>query len=297
MKKALLLVVAGVMSLSLLTGCGKSEEEKASDEIAQHLREEAAEDGVDLDEMIQDEMDAYEQGQQEFQDKQASKEEFNAALAEKYDGKLGELKAKYDASTDPEEIEKTAKEYNEVLSEKAQDYYDYFGSHYWVVSREDQYILRKEYLAKMAYVGVFQEYKNDYNIINAYVYNESVIDDNSHVLVEDTTDVVIVLKHEDEYSNCDKMLFIIDGVTTMEMTTNDIDGDPFVIAEINSNEICVNPTTSFIEYCFDYTGDSLEFIRKTDEGEIYRLEDPYNEGVIYFSEDAEFESLIDSLKS
>lgn len=295
MKKALLLIMVGMMSFGMLTGCGKSDAEKAADETGDHLREEAAEDGVDLDAMIQDEMDAYEEGQKEFQEKQASKEEFDAELAEKYDGKLGELKAKYDASTDPSEIEEITKEYNEVLSEKAQDYYDYYGFHYWVVSREDQYILRKEYLAKMAYVGVFQECKNDYNIIKAYVYNKSVIDDNSHVLVEDTTDVVIVLKHEDEYSNCDKMLFIKDGVTTMEMTTSDIEGKIFDIAEINSNEICVNPTTDFTEYCFDYTGDSLEFIRKTDEGEIYRLEDPYNEGVIYFSEDAEFESLIDSL--
>lgn len=286
MKKALLLVVAGVMSLSLLTGCGKSEEEKASDEIAQHLREEAAEDGVDLDEMIQDEMDAYEEGQQEFQDKQASKEEFNAALAEKYDGKLGELKAKYDASTDPEEIEKTAKEYNEVLSEKAQDYYDYHGFHYWGGAREEQYILRMDYLAKIAYVTIYPEYRNDYSRIDMYTTDETVKDENSFALIEDQSDVVIVLSNPDEYSNIDKMIVIKNGTDVMELDTGDVDGQPLEIYQVNGSEIIVIPPTQFRRYVFDYSGDDMKLIKVAEEGTIYDLENDYHQDVYCgFTED------------
>ena len=37
MKKILVMVLVGVIGMSVFTGCGKSEEEKAMDEIGQHL--------------------------------------------------------------------------------------------------------------------------------------------------------------------------------------------------------------------------------------------------------------------
>ena len=49
MKKILAMVLVGVIGMCIFTGCGKSEEEKAMDEIADHLRDEAAADGVDID--------------------------------------------------------------------------------------------------------------------------------------------------------------------------------------------------------------------------------------------------------
>ena len=48
-----------MMVLGGLAGCGKSEEEKAMDEIAEHLRDEAAADGVDLDKMVEEEAEKY----------------------------------------------------------------------------------------------------------------------------------------------------------------------------------------------------------------------------------------------
>ena len=48
MKKLIAIVIVGIMSLSLLTGCGgkKTEEQQAVEEIRQHMQDEAAEDGV-----------------------------------------------------------------------------------------------------------------------------------------------------------------------------------------------------------------------------------------------------------
>ena len=59
MKKFLVMVLVGVIGMSALAGCGKSEEEKANDEIAQHLRDEAAADGVDIDKMVEEEAEKY----------------------------------------------------------------------------------------------------------------------------------------------------------------------------------------------------------------------------------------------
>ena len=58
MKKLLVMILVGVMTMGVLTGCGKSEEEKAMDEMASHIIDEAAEDGVDLEEMLEEEYEA-----------------------------------------------------------------------------------------------------------------------------------------------------------------------------------------------------------------------------------------------
>ncbi len=49
MKKRIALVLIGMISLSMLTGCGskKTEEQKAKEEIRQHLQEEAASAGAE----------------------------------------------------------------------------------------------------------------------------------------------------------------------------------------------------------------------------------------------------------
>ena len=59
MKKILVMVLVGIIGMSALAGCGKSEEEKAMDEVAEHLRDEAAADGVDLDKMVEEEAEKY----------------------------------------------------------------------------------------------------------------------------------------------------------------------------------------------------------------------------------------------
>ena len=61
----LMMLLAGTMSIGALVGCGKSEE-KAADEIADHVREEAAADGVDIDKMIAGEQAGYEERQAEI---------------------------------------------------------------------------------------------------------------------------------------------------------------------------------------------------------------------------------------
>ena len=61
MKKLFVMVLVGIMAMSVLTGCGKSEEEKAMDEMASHIIEEAAADGVDLKKVLEEEYKAYEE--------------------------------------------------------------------------------------------------------------------------------------------------------------------------------------------------------------------------------------------
>ena len=61
MKKLFVMVLVGFMAMSVLTGCGKTEEEKAMDEMASHIIEEAAADGVDLKKVLEEEYKAYEE--------------------------------------------------------------------------------------------------------------------------------------------------------------------------------------------------------------------------------------------
>lgn len=58
MKRVFAFVLVMILLLSL-AACGKSEEEQAQNEIYEHMKEEAAEDGVDLDALIASEQAAY----------------------------------------------------------------------------------------------------------------------------------------------------------------------------------------------------------------------------------------------
>ena len=133
MKKAIALTVIGVMCLALLAGCGSkekkeeqtaaegpamTEEQAAMEEIQQHVMEEAAADGVDLQGMLEQEAaesqartDAREQ---EREERQASKEELD-----EYYNPL--LQAEYDALITAVTAEDTiahGDKYNEILAER-----------------------------------------------------------------------------------------------------------------------------------------------------------------------------------
>lgn len=79
MKKMLLMLLVGVIGVNMLTGCGKSDEGKAVDEIAQHVRDEAAADGVDIDKMLEEEKEQYEE---QYQTEMDEVERRNAAKVE-----------------------------------------------------------------------------------------------------------------------------------------------------------------------------------------------------------------------
>ena len=114
MKKILVMVLVGVIGMSALVGCGKSEEEKANDEIAQHLRDEAAEDGVDIDKMVEEEAEKY-NAELEAGNKQiANENEFKESLKNNEMVPLREQSEIYFNATDSETVKKAAEEFNKA---------------------------------------------------------------------------------------------------------------------------------------------------------------------------------------
>lgn len=93
MKRAFVFVLAMILLFSL-AACGKSEEEQAQNEIYEHMKEEAAQDGIDLDALLASEQAAYEERHQEFLEEQAQAQDFQAARVAPL---LDELEAAYGA--------------------------------------------------------------------------------------------------------------------------------------------------------------------------------------------------------
>lgn len=117
MKKILAMVLVGVIGMSIFTGCGKSEEEKANDEIAQHLRDEAAADGVDIDKMLEEDAAKYstevEAGNQAIYDRN----EFIEQLKNNEMVVLREQYEIYSNATDSETVKKASEEFNKAFDE------------------------------------------------------------------------------------------------------------------------------------------------------------------------------------
>lgn len=114
MKKILAMVLVGVIGMCIFTGCGKSEEEKAMDEIADHLRDEAAADGVDIDKMVEEEAEKYnaelEAGNKEI----ANMNELIESLKNNEMVPLREQSETYFNATDSETAKKAAEEFNKA---------------------------------------------------------------------------------------------------------------------------------------------------------------------------------------
>ena len=116
MKKLLVMILVGVMTMGVLTGCGKSEEEKAMDEMASHIMDEAAEDGVDLEEMLEEEYEAYEERHEENMKEIEEHNDFAALMQEEVKKPVSAWEA-YMASTTSKDIIANAKEYNKAYDE------------------------------------------------------------------------------------------------------------------------------------------------------------------------------------
>ena len=106
-----------MMVLGGLAGCGKSEEEKAMDEIAEHLRDEAAKDGVDLDNMVSEEAEKYNSELEAGNKAIANENEFKESLK---NNEMVPLKEQYEIylnATDSATAKKAAKEFNKAYDE------------------------------------------------------------------------------------------------------------------------------------------------------------------------------------
>lgn len=113
MKKLFVMVLVGIMAMSVLTGCGKSEEEKAMDEMASHIIEEAAADGVDLNKVLEEEYKAYEERHEQNMKELEEKKEFALEKEEAVKEPVSAYQA-YMNSTTSQDIIANAEKYNEA---------------------------------------------------------------------------------------------------------------------------------------------------------------------------------------
>ena len=142
MKKILVMVLVGIIGMSALAGCGKSEEEKAMDEVAEHLRDEAAADGVDLDKMVEEEAEKYIAELEAGNKAIANENEFKESLK---NNEIALIKEKYEIylnATDSETAKKAAEElnkaYDEYLNAAIGEYISEQGA-YELLKRNDIY--------------------------------------------------------------------------------------------------------------------------------------------------------------
>ena len=136
------MVLVGVIGMSALAGCGKSEEEKAMDEVAEHLRDEAAQDGVDIDEMASEEAEKYNAEVEAGNKAIANENEFKESLK---NNEIALIKEKYEIylnATDSETAKKAAEElnkaYDEYLNAAIGEYISEQGA-YELLKRNDIY--------------------------------------------------------------------------------------------------------------------------------------------------------------
>ena len=128
MKKILAMVLVGVIGMCIFTGCGKSEEEEAMDEIADHLRDEAAADGVDIDKMVEEEAEKY----------NAELEAGNKAIANENEFKESLKNNEMVPLKEQDEIEKILAELSSLTAEYIpylEDNYKILRSCDWRISR------------------------------------------------------------------------------------------------------------------------------------------------------------------
>lgn len=116
MKTLFVLILSGVMTMSILTGCNRSEEEKAMDEIASHIKDEAAKDGVDLEELLEEEYEAYEERHEENMKEIEKHNDFAALMQEEVKKPVSAFEAYMNATTS-KDIIANAKEYNKAYDE------------------------------------------------------------------------------------------------------------------------------------------------------------------------------------
>ena len=136
------MVLVGIIGMSALAGCGKSEEEKAMDEVAEHLRDEAAADGIDLDKMVEEEAEKYNAELEAGNKAIANENEFKESLK---NNEIALIKEKYEIylnATDSETAKKAAEElnkaYDEYLNAAIGEYISEQGA-YELLKRNDIY--------------------------------------------------------------------------------------------------------------------------------------------------------------
>ena len=116
MKKLLVMVLLGVTTMGILTGCGKSEEEKAVSKMQAQIMKEAEKDSEEIEKFMEQHYDNYEKANKEHQ---KAVEEHNAFAEKMQEGVKKPIEA-YEAymdATTAKEVIATAKAYNQAHKE------------------------------------------------------------------------------------------------------------------------------------------------------------------------------------
>ena len=275
MKKAIALILTGIMCLSVLTGCGskKSEEQQAREEIQQHLEEEAAADGVDLQGMVEQEAADSLARTESREQERAEREEARQNADEQYDALIErEFEALLAATT-----------YNDTIAH-AEAVNNYWAEKNAALGGKEQdatHLAEKYYKAKALYVGVND--RGNYDSVYWYV------DKN------DETKVMLLLFNADEGSNKTDCMFVRPDGGTCKLNLLDYFAIDNLsdIASVFDDKVWVSSLIG--DYLFDITGDTAQLLEKRDpfsaEQSNYNMNDLWTANYGPAS-DADFNDLI-----
>ena len=244
MKKAIALILAGAMCLSVLTGCGsqKSQEQQAREEIQQHLQEEASVDGVDLQGMVKQEAADSQARTEAKEQERAEKEQAHQNADEQYDARIEQefeallAAATYDETiAHAEAVNRCWAEKNAALGGKEQD-----ATH----------LSEKYYKAKALYVGVGD--REDYDSV--YWYADK----------NDETKVMLLLFNADEGANKMDCMFVRPDGSTCKLNLMDHFAIENLsdIASVSDDSVWVSSMIG--DYLFDITGETAKLLEKHD---------------------------------
>ena len=120
MKKEITMFLTALLVLFVFTGCGSgtSEAEKAVEEFGRQMKEEAAKDGADLEEMLKQEKAASESRMASKSEIREAKQAVKAELDAQYDPQLQEEFDALIAASTPEDTLAHGRRYNELIEER-----------------------------------------------------------------------------------------------------------------------------------------------------------------------------------
>ena len=243
MKKILVMVLVGVIGMCIFTGCGKSEEEKAMDEIADHLRDEAAADGVDIDKMVEEEAEKYNAELEAGNKAIANENEFKESLK---NNEIALIKEKYEIylnATDSETAKKAAEElnkaYDEYLNAAIGEYISEQGA-YELLKRNDIYagkVTDSELQTRVNYLD--NCYGKNYNKIKFFD------DDNENISI-------LMYNETDDQIVSDVLLVYPDGTVLTPNLSGIIEPVQCVEFAVNRNSLII---TNY-SWAYEFTSDN-----------------------------------------
>lgn len=262
MKKLLMMVLVGIMSVSMLAGCGKSDEEKAVDEIGQHIQDEAAADGVDLEAELQKDYENLQNSKDEKAKQQATKE----AIEAEYDDKIKQAKETFATSTDPKEIREAGLEYI-TLTKEAQELMHEINDIYAfsilpksIIEFRANYFENKDKYSNYEYVSIHYDKENSDNN-GIVIYFNSAGDYSASYYSEFT-----IIKSDGKTVSANLSDFITDdasigSVGKVCLEKEYVTNNKIILAGNSSDWM----TTYF--YVFDFSGNTLKLENTFTSGE------------------------------